>query len=130
MTRPLVEAAPERVREESVRQAFRGIRRLVGCCADLSVLTLVALVLLRDRPGVATDAAWVRTVIVAVTSLLMVSFAARAAWGTARCSGPERARVARDLHDLLGHSLTANAGWPLGLVPRQARHFPARDGPG
>ncbi|MFF4602334.1 hypothetical protein ACFY12_06175 [Streptomyces sp. NPDC001339] len=71
----------ERLNGESVRQAFRSTKRLVGCYVGLSVLTLIALVLLRNHPGIATDTAWVRCIIVVATSLLMASFAARASRG-------------------------------------------------
>ncbi|MFH8590215.1 hypothetical protein [Streptomyces rimosus] len=74
----------DRLAHPRIRQALRTTRLLVGCYAALSVLTLGAVVLLRDHPGTVTDAVWVRTVIVVVTSLLMVSFAARTARGHGR----------------------------------------------
>ncbi|WP_438485483.1 hypothetical protein [Streptomyces sp. S186] len=73
--------AEDRLNDESVRQAFRRTKRLVGCYVGLSVLTLIAIILLRDHPDIATDAAWVRVIIVVATSLLMTSFAARASRG-------------------------------------------------
>ncbi|WP_199931186.1 hypothetical protein [Streptomyces sp. CB02923] len=73
--------AEERLNDESVQQAFRGTKRLVGYYVGLSVLTLIALILLRDHPDIATDAAWVRCIIVVATSLLMTSFVTRASRG-------------------------------------------------
>jgi len=69
--------------------AFRGMKVLVGCYFVLSVLTLVAAYVLRDDPGMVTDTVWVRGVIVAVTSLLMVTFVA----GTARGRRPAYLRL-------------------------------------
>ncbi|MCB5910204.1 hypothetical protein [Streptomyces pinistramenti] len=66
------------------RRALRSTTHLVGWYAALSVLTLAAVILLRDHHGLVTDAAWVRSVIVVVTSLLMLSFAARTARGHRR----------------------------------------------
>jgi hypothetical protein len=64
--------------------AFRGVKVLVGCYAGLSVLTLVAIVLLRDHPAIVNPAVWIRTTIVAATSLFLVSIAARASGGHSR----------------------------------------------
>ncbi|MFI0227490.1 hypothetical protein [Streptomyces lydicus] len=76
--------AAERLNDESVQQKFRSTKRLVGYYVALSVLTLIAIILLRDHPDIATDAAWVRCIIVVATSLLMTSFAARASRGHAK----------------------------------------------
>jgi hypothetical protein len=62
--------------------AFRALKVLVGGYFVLSVLTLVAAVPLSGVPGAVTDTVWVRGVIVAATSLLMLSFVR----GTARGS--------------------------------------------
>ncbi|GAA2605708.1 hypothetical protein [Streptomyces tubercidicus] len=64
-----------------IRRAFRSTKLLVGCYVGLSALTLVAIILLRDRPDIVTDAVWVRTIIVVATSLLMASFVARTVRG-------------------------------------------------
>ncbi|MFI0711548.1 hypothetical protein ACH4SK_12990 [Streptomyces inhibens] len=82
-------AHPVGVLEENLshprtRQAFRSTRLLVGCYAGLSVLTLIAVILLRNHPDMVTDAVGVRATIVVATSLLMVSFAARTARGHSR----------------------------------------------
>lgn len=67
-----------------IRRALRSTQLLVGCYAGLSVLTLIAIILLRNHPDLVTDAVWVRTTIVVATSLLMTSFAARTARGHSR----------------------------------------------
>ncbi|WP_171164738.1 hypothetical protein [Streptomyces sp. I05A-00742] len=67
-----------------IRKAFRSTKLLVSAYAGLSVLTLATVILLRDHHEVVTDAVRVRTTIVAVTSLLMISFAARTARGHSR----------------------------------------------
>jgi O-antigen/teichoic acid export membrane protein len=72
---------PQEVRTGS---GMRTVRRLVGCYLALSVATLVAIVLLRNHSSLVTPAVWVRCSIVTVTAVLMTSFAARAARGSAR----------------------------------------------
>jgi hypothetical protein len=62
----------------------KSIRALVACYLTLSVLTLVAVVLLRGHADLVTPAVWVRTSIVAATALLMMSFVVRAGRGSAR----------------------------------------------
>ncbi|MFB9834581.1 hypothetical protein [Actinoallomurus acaciae] len=64
------------------RTALRTVKLLVGGYLLLSLVTFVAIVLLRDHHSVVTAAVWVRGTIVALTSLLMFSFAARAARGS------------------------------------------------
>ena len=66
------------------RAAMRGATLLVGCYLGLSVLTLVAIVLLRGHPALVTPAVWVRAVIVVATASLMTSFAVHAARGSNR----------------------------------------------
>ncbi|MGW7579375.1 hypothetical protein [Streptomyces sp. NPDC054765] len=66
------------------RRAFRNTKLLVGCYAGLSVLTLIAVILLRNHPDIVTDAVWVRSAIVVATSLLMICFAAGTARGHSR----------------------------------------------
>ena len=63
-------------------KAFRGTKRLVGAYVTLSVLTLVAIVLLRGDPAIVNDAVWVRGTIVVASSLLTLAFAIRAARGS------------------------------------------------
>lgn len=64
--------------------AFRSVKRLVGAYVAISVLTLVAIVLMRNDAGMVNPAVWIRGSIVAVTSLLMATFVAGAARGSAR----------------------------------------------
>ncbi|GAA2064595.1 hypothetical protein GCM10009801_09340 [Streptomyces albiaxialis] len=64
------------------RAAFRGVKRLVGAYAALSVATVAVAVLLRDHHDLVTDAVWIRGVAVAVSSLAMCLFVARAARGS------------------------------------------------
>ncbi|NUR91343.1 MAG: hypothetical protein HOY71_45345 [Nonomuraea sp.] len=61
---------------------FRYARLLIISYLTLSVLTLVAIVLLRNNPTLVTDAVWVRGTIVAATAVLMLLVAARAAKGS------------------------------------------------
>ncbi|MGA4876717.1 hypothetical protein [Streptomyces lydicamycinicus] len=74
----------DRLSRPRVQQAFRSAKLLVGCYAGFSALTLLAIILLRNHPDLVTDAVWVRASIVVATSLLMASFAARAARGHRR----------------------------------------------
>lgn len=66
------------------RSAFRVVRGLVGGYLGLSVLTLVAIFLMRDNKTMVTDAVWVRATIVVASALLTLSFAVRAARGSRR----------------------------------------------
>jgi hypothetical protein len=66
------------------RSAFRTVRVLVSGYLGLSVLTLVAIFLLRDNKTMVTDAVWVRATIVVASALLTLSFAVRAARGSRR----------------------------------------------
>ena len=57
---------------------------MVGVYVGLSVVTLLAVVLLRNHHSMVTAPVWVRTSIVVASSLLMAAFAARAARGSQR----------------------------------------------
>jgi O-antigen/teichoic acid export membrane protein len=59
---------------------MRTTRILVSCYLTLSVLTLVAVFLMRDHPGLVNPAVWVRTSIVAASAALMMSFVVRRAY--------------------------------------------------
>ena len=61
---------------------LRTLKRLVGCYLGISVLTLVAIVLLRNHTADVNSAVWIRGGIVAATSVLMLTFATRAARGS------------------------------------------------
>jgi hypothetical protein len=63
---------------------LRNTRILVGCYLTLSVLTLVAVILMRGHTDLVTPSVWGRTSIVALTSLLMMSFVVRAGRGSPR----------------------------------------------
>ncbi|MFE2376890.1 hypothetical protein [Streptomyces sp. NPDC059398] len=63
------------------REAFRRIKLLVGGYLGLSVLTLLAVVLLRDDHAAVNSAVWIRGSIVAASSVLLYRFAVRAARG-------------------------------------------------
>ena len=67
-----------------VRAVLRTMKVLVIGYASISLCTLVAIVLLRDKPDLVTDAVWIRGMIVAATSLLMLSFATGTARGSSR----------------------------------------------
>ncbi|BDM73387.1 hypothetical protein HEK616_68740 [Streptomyces nigrescens] len=62
--------------------ALRRATLLVGGYLGLSVLTLAAVVALRDDAAVVNDAVWVRTVIVVASAVVMFVSARRAARGS------------------------------------------------
>ncbi len=66
------------------RAALRTTRLLVGGYLGLSVLTLVAIVLMRHHSSVVNTAVWVRGTVVVASALVMTAFAAGAARGSAR----------------------------------------------
>jgi hypothetical protein len=59
--------------------ALRVVKRLVGIYLGISVLTMVAVVLLRNNASLVTVTVWVRGIIVVVTALLMYPSARLAA---------------------------------------------------
>jgi hypothetical protein len=63
---------------------FRGIRLLLGGYLGVSVLTLVAIVLLRNESAVVNNAVWVRGTVVVASALVMSAIARRAAGGSRR----------------------------------------------
>jgi hypothetical protein len=63
---------------------FRTAKMLVGAYVVLSVLTLAAIVVLRNHPDLVTDAVWVRATIVVLSSLLTLLFTRQAANGSRR----------------------------------------------
>ncbi|SEP47323.1 hypothetical protein [Amycolatopsis saalfeldensis] len=66
------------------RSAFRTVRGLVSGYLGLSVLTLVAIFLLRDNKTMVTDSVWVRATIVVASALLTLSLTVRASRGSQR----------------------------------------------
>lgn len=65
-----------------IQTAFRSVKLLTACHLGSSVLTLVAVILLRHHSRIVTDAVWVRGTIVVASALLTYLFAARAARGS------------------------------------------------
>ncbi|MFH8629359.1 hypothetical protein ACH4CC_05750 [Streptomyces lydicus] len=74
----------ENLHQPRSRTAFRATKLLVGCYLGISVVTLVAIVLLRGNAALVTDAVWVRVVIVVASALLMFVSAVRTARGSRR----------------------------------------------
>lgn len=68
----------------TTRDALRGTRLLVGSYVCFSILTVVAIVALRNDTTIVTSAAWGRGIIVLASSLLTLSFTVRAGRGNAR----------------------------------------------
>jgi hypothetical protein len=62
--------------------AFRSVRLLVLSYLAVSVLTLVAIIALRNDAEVVNDAVWTRGAIVVASALLTFAFARRAAQGS------------------------------------------------
>lgn len=63
---------------------LRLVRLLVGCYLGISVLTVVAIALLRNHTAEVNSAVWTRGTIVAAVALLTYVFATRAARGHRR----------------------------------------------
>ncbi|GHO78355.1 hypothetical protein KSD_61260 [Ktedonobacter sp. SOSP1-85] len=72
----------EHLNHPQSQTAFRNVKLLVGCYLGLSMLTLVAIVLLRDNTAIVTPAVWVRGTIVVASALLTTFFAAQMARGS------------------------------------------------
>ncbi len=66
----------------SSRSAWRGTAVLAGTYLGISVLTLAAIVLLRNHPGIVNPAVWIRGTIVVASALLTVALTRRAASGS------------------------------------------------
>ncbi|MFI2186985.1 hypothetical protein [Streptomyces sioyaensis] len=62
--------------------AFRSTKLLVGCYLALSVLTLVAIYLLRSDAALVNDAVWIRGSIVVASASLMFGCALQSARGS------------------------------------------------
>ncbi len=65
------------------RRVFRVVKLLVGGYLAISVVTLVAIILMRNDAKLVNAAVWIRGTIVVASALLMISFAVRAARGSA-----------------------------------------------
>jgi hypothetical protein len=81
---PLAEKSDDALNHPRSLRAFRLVKLLVSGYVAVSVLTLVAVYLLRDDAGLVTDTVWVRGGIVALASLLMLAFAAGTVRGRRR----------------------------------------------
>lgn len=68
--------------QPQAQTAFRNVKWLVGGYLGLSILTLVAIVLLRDNSTIVTPAVWVRGIIVTASGLLTVFFTVRMVRGS------------------------------------------------
>jgi hypothetical protein len=66
------------------RTLMRRVRLLVGGYLTLSLLTVVAIVLLRDHPDLVPPQVWVRGIIVAAAALLMTLFVRQTTRGSRR----------------------------------------------
>lgn len=71
--------------------ALRSVQQLVSGYVGISVLTLIAVVILRHHPTVVTDAVWVRGTIVVASSVVTFLFARSAARGSRQ--GYRRLRI-------------------------------------
>lgn len=78
------ELADDRSAMTRAASALRAVRALVGGYLAISILTLAAIVIMRDDAAVVTIAVWIRGTIVAATAILMFVFAVGAARGSAR----------------------------------------------
>lgn len=76
--------AKEHLHHPRTRTAFHLIKLLVGVYLAISVLTLAAIVVLRNDTAAVNAAVWTRGTIVAVSALLLFAFAVRAARGSRR----------------------------------------------
>jgi hypothetical protein len=70
------------VRHPKSAGALRSVQLLTAAYLMLSVLTLVAIIALRNHTAIVNDAVWVRGTIVVASSLLTFAFARRAARGS------------------------------------------------
>jgi hypothetical protein len=70
--------------DRDTRTPLRPVRLLVAGYLGISVLTLVAVVLLRNDAAVVNAAVWIRTTIVVASAAVMAALVARAARGSRR----------------------------------------------
>lgn len=78
-------------RSGTIAGALRGVRLLVIGYLAISVLTLIAIVLLRNHPSIVNAAVWVRCTIVVASALLTFRCTVSAARGSA--GGFRRLRI-------------------------------------
>ena len=90
--------------------AFRGLKRLVGVYLGISVLTYVAIVLLRHQASIVNAAVWIRGTIVVASALVMFAItSARPAAPAAHIVGCGSSRL--------------SWWWPSRLSWRSRAHF-------
>jgi len=66
--------AKESLSDRRNQSRFRNVKLLIGCYVGISVLTLAAIVLLRNNTAIVTPAVWVRGTIVAASALFTALF--------------------------------------------------------
>jgi hypothetical protein len=76
--------AEEHLNHPRTLTAFRNAKLLVSCYLGISVLSLLAIILLRNDAKEVNSAVWTRGAIVVVSALLTFAFTARAARGSRR----------------------------------------------
>ncbi len=76
--------AEDRLDDPRTRGTFRTVRLLVGGYLTISVLTLIAIIVLRNHSGIVNAAVWIRGSIVVGSAALMTMFAARTGRGSGR----------------------------------------------
>jgi hypothetical protein len=81
MTTSLASTKSDHVRN---RGTLRAVTTLVGTYLGISVLTLIAIILLRANPAIVNTAVWIRGSLVVASAALMFVFAVRAASGAPR----------------------------------------------
>lgn len=64
------------------QQTLRGVQVLTVCYVGISMLTLAAIVLLRNNAAIVPASVWIRGIIVVVHAWVTLSFAARTARGS------------------------------------------------
>jgi hypothetical protein len=74
--------APEHLHYPHSLKAVQRVRLLVGCYLGISVLTMAAVVLLRNNTAIVTPAVWVRGTIVVASAGLSTFFAGQMARGS------------------------------------------------
>lgn len=72
----------ERLNHQRSQAMFQRVKLLIGGYLGISVLTLVAVVLLRDNTDIVTPAVWVRGTIVVASALLTTLFTVQMARGS------------------------------------------------
>jgi len=77
-------AMPTTLSTSRTSSTWRSVTLLITAYLAVSVLTLAGIIALRNNPAAVNDAVWVRGTIVVASAVLTLSFARRAARGSAR----------------------------------------------